>query len=73
MDNVYNEEHNMKRRFVMGVHLGRALDGIEKNVQIGWISNCLKKYFHIGTKGAKVEEGGNKKKIKDDNVTTEIP
>ena len=72
-DDVYNKEHNTKRRFVMGVHLGRAPDGIEGNVQIGWVSNGLRKYFRFGTEGAKVEERENTKRIKDDNNVTEIP
>ena len=56
-DDIYHKGHNTKRRFVMDVHLGRAPDGVEGNVQIGCVSNGFKKYFRVGTKGqAKARE-----------------
>ena len=42
---VYNRKYNTKRRFVMGVHLAEAPDGMEGNVQIGCVSSGFRKYF----------------------------
>ena len=69
---VYNKEYDAKRRFMMGVHLGKAPNGIEGNVQIGCVSNGFWKYFRVGTKGVKKvnEEESNNAQIKDD--ATEI-
>ena len=50
---VYNKEYNTKRRFAIGVHLGKATDGIEGNVQIGCVSNGIWKHFRVGKKGVK--------------------
>ena len=47
-DDVYNKEYNTRRRFVLGVHLEKAPDGIEGNVQFGCVSNGLRKYFRVG-------------------------
>ena len=52
----YSKDYNTKRNFHLGVHLSKAPDDIEGNVQTGCISNGLRKYFNEGKKGVKVED-----------------
>ena len=55
-EDLFDKEYNTKRRFVMGVHLGKSPDGMEANVQIGCINNGFRKYFRIGKKISSINE-----------------
>ena len=42
--------------------MDQSLNGIEGNIWVGYVSNGLRKYFRVGTKGPKVV---NEKKVED--------
>ena len=65
-----DKEYNTKRRFVMGVHLGKAREGIEANVQIGGVSNGFRKFFRIRTK--KIPSSINESRSNHITTTTNI-
>ena len=65
-DDLFNEEHKLKRHLTIGAHLDKGPEGIEGNVQCGCTGNGFKKFALVKKVSQKeiIEEEERKKILK---------
>ena len=53
---LYNEDTNVRHRFLFGVHVSKDLEGIEGNIQLACGTIRKKKYERVANTGEQQQE-----------------